>query len=150
MQACLTYVHALLCWPGGNSMQAPVLWALHLLLTSLPACLTSSRLHLCLQRDQLDSERERLRNEFEQLIGQQQERAADWEAAAKQEEAGMAHRKKVGGRHCLPSCCKGAWHCCQGQSQEACMLSAHPPVRRLPAQSPARLPACPPTPAFSL
>ena len=48
-----------------------------------------------MQREELDADRERLHSEFEGLVGKQQERAAEWEAAAQEEEAGIAHRKHV-------------------------------------------------------
>ena len=50
---------------------------------------------LCLQREELDADRERLHSEFEGLMGKHQERAVEWEAAAQEEEAGIAHRKQV-------------------------------------------------------
>lgn len=61
---------------------------------------------LCLQRLELDADRERLHSEFEGLVGKQQERAAEWEAAAQEEEAGIAHRKQVS------SCCRCGCPCC--------------------------------------
>ena len=49
------------------------------------------------QREELEADSERLRGEFEQLVAMQQERAAEWEAAVKEEEAGMAARKQARG-----------------------------------------------------
>jgi len=62
--------------------------------------------HAVLQREQLDSERQKLRSEFEQLVASQQERASEWEAAAKQEETAMSKRKQVGGAGA-----RLAWQC---------------------------------------
>ena len=48
-----------------------------------------------MQRHQLEADGERLRGEYEALVAAQQEQAAEWEAAAKREDAAMASRKQV-------------------------------------------------------
>lgn len=69
-----------------------------------------------LQRQQLEADGERLRGEYESLVAAQQERAAEWDAAAKREEAAMAARKQVGraascsGQH-APGLCYGRFCC---------------------------------------
>lgn len=50
-----------------------------------------------MQREQLEADVQRLHSEYEQLVARQQERATEWEAAAKREDAELAHRKQVGG-----------------------------------------------------
>lgn len=50
---------------------------------------------LPLQRQQLEADGKRLQGEYESLVAAQQERAAEWEAAAQREQAALDSRKQV-------------------------------------------------------
>ncbi len=60
-------------------------------LTQLSCCVPQC----CLQRQRLEADAERLRGEYESVVAAQQERAAEWEAAAKRNESVLSARQQV-------------------------------------------------------
>ena len=52
---------------------------------------------LAAQREQLDADGQRLQDQYEALVAKQQQRAAEWEAAAQEDGAALSRRKQVRG-----------------------------------------------------
>ena len=52
---------------------------------------------LAAQREQLDADSQRLQDQYDALVTKQQQRAAEWEAAAQEDDAALSRRKQVRG-----------------------------------------------------